>query len=401
MKKKYILDTSVLLDDHKSIEILRNGVENEIFIPKKVLDELDGLKKNNAKRQQVLRVLEELELHKDHVTVLKTGEYEDKPDNKILEEIIKLDGFTEYTFVTNDRLFRLKAEKEGLSVEEYKSSNPFLVESEQYTGFIELYNDRGKVEDFSKWPNSFHFSETGKLMYYSGKEKKVEEVPEHLEIWKIKGWDVYQRALMHLLLDDDVLVTSISGNAGSGKTLIALAAALHLVLQEKKHKKIYVTTSNIEATEELGFRPGDVDEKFFPLIRHAVMLVNKLHEIRPANKLFIDPNAQNLEFNKKVIEFMPLNFLRGMTLENCVIVAEELQNLSRIELKTLTSRCGENVKFIATGDLNQIDNQYLNKDNNGLNWLVKSFKGDKRYGHLKMAGKRARGAICEMTNSLM
>lgn len=150
MKKKYILDTSVLLDDHKSIEILRNGVENEIFIPKKVLDELDGLKKNNAKRQQVLRVLEELELHKDHVTVLKTGEYEDKPDNKILEEIIKLDGFTEYTFVTNDRLFRLKAEKEGLSVEEYKSSNPFLVESEQYTGFIELYNDRGKVEDFSK-----------------------------------------------------------------------------------------------------------------------------------------------------------------------------------------------------------------------------------------------------------
>lgn len=401
MRKKYVLDTNVLIEDHLSIETLRNGIENEIFIPKTVMDELDGLKKNSAKRQQVLRVIDELEKHKDHIQILETLSYEDKPDNKILKEIVNLENKDDYTFVTNDRLFRLKAEKEGLNVEEYRASNPFLVDSEKYSGFIELYNEKGKVEDFSKWPNSFHFSETKKLMYYSGKDKQIYEVPENLEVWKIKAWDVYQRALMHLLLDDDVLVTSVTGNAGSGKTLIALATALHLVLQEKKYKKIYVTTSNVEATEDLGFRPGDVDEKFSPLIKHAVMLVNKLHEIRPANKLFVDPNAQNLEFNKKVIEFIPLNFLRGMTLENCIVVAEELQNLSRVELKTLVSRCGENVKFIATGDINQIDNHHLTKENNGLNWLVKCFQGDKRYGHLKMNGKRARGPICEMSNLLM
>lgn len=388
------------MDDHKSIEILRNGIENEIFIPNTVIDELDGLKKNANKRQQVIRILEELEKHKDHINIIDTLQYESKPDNRILEEISKLENKEEYTFVTNDRLFRLKAEKEGIEVEEYKTSNPFLVDSEKYTGFIELYNENGKLEDFSKWPNSFHFSETGKLLYYSGKEKKIEEVAEHLDVWKVEAWDVYQRALMHLLLDENVLVTSVMGNAGSGKTMIALAVALQLVLQEKKHKKIYVTTSNVEATDELGFRPGSVEEKFEPLIRHAVMLVHKLHELRPANKLFIDPNSQNLEFNKKVIEFIPMNFLRGMTLENCIVIAEEIQNLSRFELRTLTSRCGNNVKFIATGDLNQIDNQYLNKENNGLNWLVKSFQGDKRYGHLKMNGQRARGPICEMTNAL-
>jgi len=400
LKKKYILDTNVLIDDPLSIETLRNGIENEIYIPKTVIDELDGLKKNASKRPQVLRVLDELEKHKDYIQILDTLDYADKPDNKILKEILTLRDSEKYTFVTNDRLFRLKAEKKGINVEEYKASNPFLVDSEKYTGFVELYTKDGKVEDFSKWPNSFHFSETKKLMYYSGKDKKVTEVPEIMESWKIKAWDVYQRALMQLLLDDNVLVTSVMGNAGCGKSLVALACALHLVLQEKKHKKIYITTSNVEATEELGFRPGDVDEKFSPLIRHMRDLLLKLHEIRPANKLFIDPNAQvnNLEFNSRVIELMPLNFLRGVTLENAVVIVDELQNMSKTELRTLTSRCGENVKFIATGDLNQIDNHHLSKENNALNWIVRAFQGDKRYGHLKMSGKRARGPICEMTN---
>lgn len=181
MKKKYVLDTNVLIEDHLSIETLRNGVENEIYIPKTVIDELDGLKKNVGKRPQVLRVLDELEKHKDYIQILDTLNYEDKPDNKILKEILTLQDNEKYTFVTNDRLFRLKAEKEGLNVEEYKASNPFLVDSEKYTGFVELYTKDGKVEDFSKWPNSFHFSETKKLMYYSGKNKKVTEVPEVME----------------------------------------------------------------------------------------------------------------------------------------------------------------------------------------------------------------------------
>ena len=138
------------MEDHLSIETLRNGIENEIFLPKTVVDELDGLKKNAGKRQQVLRVLDELDKHKDHIQILETLSYEEKPDNKILKEITNLPHKEEYTFVTNDRLFRLKAEKSGLNVEEYRASNPFMVDSEKYTGFIELYNEKGKIEDFSK-----------------------------------------------------------------------------------------------------------------------------------------------------------------------------------------------------------------------------------------------------------
>jgi PhoH-like ATPase len=138
------------MEDHLSIEILRNGVENEIYIPKTVLDELDGLKKNVAKRQQVFRVLDELEKHKDYIQILDTLSYEERSDNKILNEIQNLQDKEKYTFVTNDRLFRFKTEKAGINVEEYKASNPFMVDSEKYSGFIELYNEKGKIEDFNK-----------------------------------------------------------------------------------------------------------------------------------------------------------------------------------------------------------------------------------------------------------
>jgi PhoH-like ATPase len=170
-------------------------------------------------------------------------------------------------------------------------------------------------------------------------------------------------------MDDDILVTNVSGSAGSGKSLLACAVALHKVLQEKKYKKIYVVTSNVEATEELGYRPGDVSEKFRPLIMHMEKLFIKLHNIRPANKIFININENEYSsiFNPKFIEFIPLNFLRGETLEDCVIIADELQNMNKIEVKTLMTRCGENVKFLATGDPGQVDCKYLNKENNGMN----------------------------------
>lgn len=398
MKKKYILDSSTLIEDHKSIEVLRNGIENEIFIPKTVIDELDGLKKNDSKRPQVLRVLKEIEKYKDHIQFLNVLDYQDSSDNRILQEIKGLNNLNDYTFVTNDRLFKLKAEKAGLNTEEYKNANPIKSEAELVTGFIELYNETGKIEDFSQHKNTFHFDETGKLKFFSGNQNKVINVIEQ-EIWKIVPRDHYQKALLHLLLDDTISLITVSGKAGSGKSLLATAAALYKVLQEKKYKKIYFITPTIEIGKELGFLPGDIKDKIFPYFRSIINILIKLHELRPTNdKIFLDETYEN--FNRKKIEFLPINFLRGETLEDCFVIVDESTNFSRVEMRSILSRMGENVKVVCTGDPKQIDNPYLGQFNNGLNWVVKKCLNDDMFAHIQLKGKKTRGPICDLVEKV-
>lgn len=399
MKKDYILDTNILIDSEKSIEELRNGVENNIFIPNTVLIELDKLKRDPNLKFQVSKVVKELNHHSDYINILYTDKYtSDVMDDRILDEIKhNMNIFTSPVFVTNDELFKFKVTKQNIVCENYKKSKPFDNEKEINDGFVEQYTEEGKRE---KYPNNtFFFNEKGKLQFYSGIRNKIENVDDS-PVWKITPWDYYQKSLIKLLMDDDILVTNVSGAAGSGKSLIACAIALHKMLQEKKYKKIYVVTSNVEATKELGYLPGTLDEKFKPFIRHIEKLFIKLHHIRPANKIFLntEENDYDLKFNPKYVEFLPLNYLRGETLENCVIISEESQNMNKTEIKTLMTRCGDSVKFISTGDPGQVDSKYLDKHNNGMNWMIKYLDGDKRFANLIMKGKKARGPICEMVN---
>lgn len=178
MKKKYIVDTNVLMDDPNCLDILRNGIENEIYIPKTVIDELDNLKRNPNKKLQVIKITEQLLKHKDNIHILDTLNYSDSPDNKIIKEISSLNNRSDYTFVTNDKLFSLKTYKEGIITEDYKQSNPIKSEAETNTGFIDLYTEEGKIEDFNNYKNTFHFDEVGKLKFYSSKENKVVNVQD-------------------------------------------------------------------------------------------------------------------------------------------------------------------------------------------------------------------------------
>jgi PhoH-like ATPase len=179
MKKNYILDTNAIFEDlGQCIEILRNGKENKVYIPKIVFDEFDKLKMNPTKRVQVIQIIDNLIKYKDYFEILNIGKYDDSPDNKILKEINSLKNKEKYTFITNDKLFRLKAIKNNIITEEYKSANPYQTESEKYNGFIELYTKEGKRKDFNEYPNSFHFDEKGKLMFYSGKRNEIELVKD-------------------------------------------------------------------------------------------------------------------------------------------------------------------------------------------------------------------------------
>jgi len=388
IKKNYVIDTNVLLENEKCIEILRNGEDNNIFIPYTVIEELDKLKGNKRKRHQVTRAVNVLRDNADYITVISNGIKHESPDNFIIKEILSnLDKIPDAIFVTNDNLLRFKAQKQGIMSEEFRDSNPFQSESQRYTGFVNVEN--GEMIE----KNCFYWKD-GKLFFNNryGEERLVED----REVWKVSPRNQYQKAAMDLILNDDIDLVTIQSDAGFGKTFLALTAMFDQVFEKKKFKKIFVFKANIEIGNELGFLPGDMNDKMYPYFRPIQDLMEKLHDLRICNSAWEDPQSMKLELNRRKIEMLPINFLRGMNIDDAIVLIDEVQNLSRDELRTVLSRMGEKVKVICTGDVRQIDNIHLNQDNNGLNWMVRLFKGQDNYGHVVLAGNKSRGPIADL-----
>lgn len=191
----------------------------------------------------------------------------------------------------------------------------------------------------------------------------------------------------HCYLTDDFIVTH--------NTFLSLAAGMKQVFEKKQYEKIIVIKPNIEIGTEMGFLPGNIDEKMAPFFEPIKRLLLKLHKIRPCNKLFI-PENEKFILNEKYIEMIPLNFLRGVDIENAFVIVDEIQNITRLELRTLLSRMGKNVKCVCTGDVMQIDNPKTDRDRNALNWMLKKFKGDKLYAHITLRGNYSRGPIANL-----
>lgn len=388
MKKNYVLDTNVLLDSDKCIEILRNGEENNIYIPATVIEELDKLKSNKSKRHQVTRAVEALKIHKDHITIIYNGVKHESPDNYILKEIVaNQEKITDPIFVTNDNLLRFKAEKMGITSEEFKDSNPFTSESQRFTGFVDFEQGEELVK------NSYYWKE-GKLHFnnHYGEESLVRDQ----EVWKVAPRSQYQKAAIDLITNPDINVVTIQSEAGFGKTYVALAAMFDQVFEKKNYKKIFIFKANIEIGNELGFLPGDLNAKMYPYFRPIQDLMEKLHDLRPANRAWTDSTDNDPELNRKTVEMLPINFLRGMNIDDAIVLIDEVQNLGRDEMRTVLSRMGENVKVICTGDVRQIDNHHLNQENNGLNWMVRLLKGQDNYGHVVLGGNKSRGPIADL-----
>ncbi|MDQ7032431.1 MAG: PhoH family protein [Desulfonauticus sp.] len=386
MNKKYILDTNVLLDNPESILILRNGQENEVYIPYSVICELDKLKAKSRLQAIISQISHLFMEHREWLQVLRLQNVDYSQDvyadELIIEEILAHD-LSEPILVTNDVLLQFKAEKRGISTQEFKSSKPYQSVSEMWTGISE-------PDDIV--PNSFVW-ENGKPVYH--KVDSVKVIDYQHKVWGIVPKNIYQNLAFELLLDNTLDIVTLQSKAGYGKTILSLAAAFHLVLQEKDspYKKIFILKPCIEIGKELGFRPGSVDDKMEPIIRPIKDLIEKLHEIRPANKLFKEDGEK---FNPKKLEILPLNFVRGMNIENAILLIDEGQNLSRNEMRAVLTRCGENTRVFICGDTNQVDNPYLNEDNNGLNWVTKLCKGQPNYGHLVLTGPRSRGPITDL-----
>ena len=388
-KKQYIIDTNVLLEDPNALFKLRNGNENTVYLPYHVLLELDKFKKNSKLAHIVARVIQYLIENPEHYQILNSGDiapkYAKMVDHHILDEI-QQSGLKQPILVTNDKIFQLQARLRGIQSEIYKESVPFKSEAEYFTGFVSSRDEA--------IPNAFMWNDQGKPVFFGIHNEKV--IDYQHRIWKVIPRNVFQNLALELMTNPDIQIISIQSEAGYGKSFLALATALYLVLEKKCHEKIYIVKPMIEIGQKLGYLPGPIEEKMEPYTRYISDLMVKLHRLRAANKIFVDNETYPPQFNSKTFEILPLAYIRGMNIENAVVIIDEMQNMSRAECRALLSRLGEGVKCFCLGDIHQVDNPYLNQENNGLNWVVKKFKGSSIYSHIVLKGDKSRGPITDL-----
>jgi len=387
--KQYVVDTNVLLEDPNALFKLRNGNENVVYIPYHVLLELNKFKKDPRLGHIATQAILNISQYPEQFILLKTDQiaksFSNQVDNHILDEIRNSD-LEQPILVTNDRVFQLQAGLFGIRSEGYKESVPSKSEAERYTGFVD---SREEIV-----ANCFYWGETGKPVFNGPGGERI--IDYQRKIWNVTPRNVYQNLALELICHPEIPMITLQSAAGYGKSYLALAAALYLTLEKKAFEKIYVVKPMIEIGQKLGYLPGRIDEKMEPYTRYVSDLVLKLHKLRPANRLFIDADSVPPAYDSKRFELLPLAYIRGMNIENAVVIIDEMQNMSRSECRSLLSRMGEGVKCICLGDIHQVDNPYLNIDNNGMNWVVNKFRGSRIYAHLVLKGDKSRGPITDL-----
>jgi phosphate starvation-inducible PhoH-like protein len=204
-------------------------------------------------------------------------------------------------------------------------------------------------------------------------ENTYEPQKKHLSYKiKFKCKNVKQKEYAHLIENENVEMVFVKGQAGCGKTYVAVAKALQLLQENDKYEKIYLITSAVQSEEILGMLPGTVDEKLMPSMMSFLIVIDEL----------IGKSTREKLFEQGYIEFMPISYLRGVNLKSCIVLGDELQNLSIRGMKTLLTRISYDSKFIIMGDIEQIDNPKLKKETSGLGFIVNKIKSnpDSRMG---------------------
>jgi PhoH-like ATPase len=413
VKKTFVLDTNVLLHDP---EALTKFPKNNIVIPVTVLEELDKMKRlpNDLGKNSraVFRLLDSLhtlgsgDLH--HGVVLANEatiriQLEIKTDynysfalstndNRILMAAYLLHERGDHiVFVSKDFAARIKAEAIGLQAQDYQ--NLKYSYDAIYKGIRKVETSKHEIDVFYKdgavtlphlgcRPNEYciltspeHSSAIGKFDPY---RKVIEPLLKSVNIWGIKPRNVEQRCAIDMLLRDDVKLVTLLGQAGTGKTLLALACGLRKVFDESLYSRILISRPVVPLGRDIGYLPGTKEEKLF----------NWMQPIYDNLEFLCDSSGNEANetmrwvMESKKIEMEAVTYIRGRSLPKMYIIIDEAQNLTPHEVKTIISRAGEGTKVILTGDPTQIDNPYLDKDSNGLTYTVGRFSEHKIYGHI-------------------
>ncbi len=437
--KSFILDTNVLLYDPQAIFRFE---ENNIIIPITVIEEIDRFKKDmnetGRNARQVSRFLDELrkkgslssgiglesggtlrvEIYEEKVMKRLPPELrEERGDNRILAvafDVKEKSGEQPVIFVTKDTNLRIKADAIGLVAEDYESDKVDI--EELYTGFseqevepemIDRFHGQGWVE--SQWgflPNQFvtlrdmtNPSHTGIGRFDATKRQilPIRRVGRE-GVWSIHPRNREQNFALDVLLDDSIKLVTLVGKAGTGKTLLAIAAGLHKTAEENVYNRLLVSRPVFPMGKDLGFLPGDIEEKLTPWMQPIFDNVELLLSGHEAEKRHSKGYKELMAMG--LMEIEPLTYIRGRSIPNQYLIVDEAQNLTPHEIKTIVTRAGEGTKVVLTGDPYQIDNPYVDSSSNGLTYVVEKFKEEAISGHVTMM-KGERSALAELAANLL
>ncbi|WP_028309670.1 PhoH family protein [Desulfitibacter alkalitolerans] len=444
MEKLFVLDTSVLLQDPNSIFAFE---ENELVIPAIVLEEIDSKKRQadelGRNARQISRTLDGLrkkgrldkgvtlenggtlriELNHKHITCIQGAFHEINNDNRILavalnlfEEEQKKQLPRKVYLVSKDALMRIKADILGIPAQDYLS-DMVVKQNDLYPGFETIEVDPSIIDTFYTnksldisteplsrhqiYPHKFFIlkdqlgSSKSAVAYYNPEKNLLEPlwIPDK-DIWGIYPRNIQQKMAMQLLLCDNIPLVTLTGRAGTGKTLLALAAGLYKTEELGLFKKLLVARPIVPMGRELGFLPGDKEEKLRPWMQP---IFDNMEFLFGTHK---DGRLDDILAGLKRVEVEALTYIRGRTLPNQFIIIDEAQNLTKHEVKTIVSRVGEGSKIVLVGDPEQIDHPYMDFTSNGLTYLVEKFKEQSISAHVNLE-KGERSALAQLASQIL
>jgi PhoH-like ATPase len=429
-RKIYVLDTNILLHDPFAFLHFQ---EHDVVIPMTVLEELDHIKDKqrdvSRDARVAIRALEDVlkdaspeqmlqgvalpalpeQTQRGHLLIVNDHHLSDQipglpggeNDHLIINTALFLQrekAPTKVVLVTKDINMRLKAKGAGLKwVEDYRTDQ--LIDDVRflYKGYHRFSGDFWQhvkdCQSVQEGRDTYHFVPksllphayineflvddsgqfAGQVVASHDQQLKIHDLGMerlmHQKAWGVQPKNIYQGMALKALLDPQMDLVILTGPAGCGKTLLALAAALELVIEKQRYDKIIVTRNTPEIAESIGFLPGSEEEKMAPWLAAITDSLEVLH------KMDEHPHASmNYIMDKANIQFKSVNFMRGRSIQNAIVILDECQNLTAAQLKTIITRCGEGTKLICSGNLAQIDSNYLTAVTSGLTYIVERFK---------------------------
>jgi PhoH-like ATPase len=439
VKKNYILDTNVLLHDPNS---LLSFEENHVLLPIEVIEEIDRFKRESTELGQNARTVsrmldgfrgegrlsEGIKLPNGgqlRIVFKKNGEGKnghaavfssDTVDNRILAMAVnvkKAEPKSQTILVTKDINLRIKADALGMLAEDYENDRVLI--KDLYTGMIEVTESTDRIAKFRAngelelnggkqyFPNEYCtlLDETNPKRAALAKvdasgTKLVPIIDSREGVWGIKPRNREQHFGLDALLDDRIKLVTLMGKAGTGKTLLAMAAGLKRTVMDREFRRLVVARPTISMGKELGFLPGSLEEKLAPWmqpIHDALEMLGDLnmgHEHRRSGDL--------MRSGSIVVE--ALSYIRGRSIANQFMIIDEAQNLTPLEAKTIITRVGHGTKIIFTGDPYQIDNPYVDSSSNGFNYIVSRFRGEGVAAHIEFQ-KGERSELAELAANIL
>jgi PhoH-like ATPase len=439
--KSFILDTNVILHDASCIHQFQ---ENDVIIPLTVIEELDHFKRGNQiinlNAREFARTLDSMTgqalfnsgvsmgknrgkvriaITKGISSEIKDAFKEDTPDHRILTaayECSKKYKDTTVILVSKDVNLRMKAKALGILSEDYTTDRIRNVE-ELYSGkeIVEGFDDNTIVRLFQPpyeipvkqiikklpgelIPNKFYIfrNDSRSVLACIDQNKEFIKKIDKNVIYGIKPRNAEQTFAVDALTNVNIPLVTLTGKAGTGKTLLALASALHI---RKNYRQLYVARPIVPlSNKDIGFLPGDVQSKIEPYMQPLWDNLKVIQDQFPENDKQSQQITAMIKEEKIVIE--PLSFIRGRSLQRVFFIVDEAQNLTPHEIKTIITRAGSGAKVVFTGDIYQIDHPYLDSQSNGLSYLIDHFMGQRLYAHINLE-KGERSELAELASNLL